>query len=128
MAGPTAAAGYVAVATEHLRDPHRFMAEEVDGRIAGLSGDGGASGEICEGDGIHARGILARGRARVLSIVGIPGDRVLRADEPVRDAGRFSIPGEHAARGGNRSDCRLGAGALPTRRLGVGAFRWHSVI
>ena len=46
-------------------------------------------------------------------------------DQPLRHAGRFSIPGQRPARGGHRRHRRLGAGPFPARRLGAGPFRRH---
>jgi 1,4-alpha-glucan branching enzyme len=79
-----------------------------------------AARRIRQAPRLHARRIFARGRARVLSVVGLSGHRLLRADQPLRHAGRFPVSRQRAARGRHRRDRGLGAGAFSARRPG----RW----
>ena len=64
----------------------------------------------------------------VQRLVGLPGDRLLRARRALRHARRLPRVGRHAARGRPGRDPRLGAGALPARRLGARALRRHRAL
>ena len=48
------------------------------------------------GPGLHPRGVHAGDGAPVRRLVGLPGDRLLRADRPVRRPGRVPPPRRHA--------------------------------
>ena len=48
-------------------------------------------------DGLHPRRADARRRAPVRRLLGLPGRRLLRPDEPVRHAARLHVPDRHAA-------------------------------
>ena len=70
--------------------------------------------------GLHPRRVPAGDGAPVRRLVGLPGDRLLRADRAVRRPGRLPLPRRPAAPGRHRRDPRLGAGALPDATSG----RW----
>ena len=53
--------------------------------------------------------------ASVLRLVGLPGDRLLRADLALRHAGRLHVLRRRVPSGRHRRDRRLGAGALSRR-------------
>ena len=72
---------------------------------------------------LHARRAAARAGASVRRLVGLPGDGLLRADVALRLAGRLPLVRRPPAPARARRDPRLGARALPARRLGAGALR-----
>ncbi len=57
--------------------------------------------------------------------LGLPADRPLRSDAPLRRAGRFRPLRRPRACGRSRRHPRLGAGAFPHRRARSGALRRH---
>ena len=75
---------------------------------------------------LHARRAAAGDGAPVLRLVGLPGDRLLRPDLALRHARRLPRPRRPPARARHRRDPRLGAGALPARRLGARPLRRHA--
>src|SRR5262249_30983020 len=75
---------------------------------------------------LHARRADARRRAPVLSVVGLPGERLLRADVTLRDAAGLHVVRRSAAPAGDRRDPRLDARALPDRRARPDLLRWHA--
>ncbi len=64
----------------------------------------------------------------VLGLVGLPGHLVLRAHAAPRLARRLPRLRRPDARRGHRRAPRLGAGALPARRLGARALRRHRAV
>ena len=72
--------------------------------------------EYVQRHGLHARRAAAGHRASVLRLVGLPDDRLLRADGALRHAAGLHVPRRHAAPARHRRDPRLGAVALPERR------------
>ena len=68
---------------------------------------------------LHPRRAAAGDGAPVLGLVGLPGQRLLRAHLALRHAGRLPPVRRPAPPGRRRRDPRLGAGALPARRLGA---------
>src|SRR5712692_1398847 len=105
----------ISVANERVRSSSRFVAEKVGGRIVELPRGGRAAGGLRAANGFHACRAVAGVRARFLSLVVLPGLRILFSHEPLRDLRRFSISGQHASRGGHRRADRLGAGAFSAR-------------
>ena len=77
---------------------------------------------------VHARRAAARRRAPLRRVVGLPGDRLLRADGALRNAGRPPSLRRRAAPAGHRRDRRLGAGALPQGRLEPCPLRRHGAV
>ena len=76
--------------------------------------------------GFHACGIHAGDGASLRRLVGLPADRPLRADEPVRHAGRFPRSRRRAFTvAWRRCDPRLGAGPFPRRSARARSFRRH---
>ena len=73
------------------------------------------AGGVREADGLHAYRAAAHHGASVLRVVGLPGDRLLRAHLALRHAGRFHVLRRPLPPGGHRRDRRLGAGALSRR-------------
>ena len=110
-----------------LRGPPRILAE--DGArgfpVAHVPRDRAASGRLRPRDGLHARRDHARHGAPLLRLVGIPGDGLLRAHQPVRHAAGLHVPRRHAPQGGHRGHPRLGAGALSLRRARPRILRRH---
>ena len=74
-----------------------------------------AARAVREGDGLHAHRAAAGDGASVLRVVGLPGDRVLRADQPLRPAGGLQGVRRRLPPGRHRRDSRLGARALSRR-------------
>src|SRR5204862_3848899 len=75
---------------------------------------------------LHARRADADHGAPVRRLVGLPGDRVLRTDVALRITRRLPLLRRPAAPERARRDPRLGARALPARRLGARALRRHA--
>ena len=86
---------------------------------------GRGAGRLRPRHGLHPRGAAARDGPSVLGLVGLPGDLLLRADAHPRLPRRPARDGRPPARAGHRRDPRLGAGALPARRLRARAPRRH---
>ena len=78
--------------------------------------------------GVHARRTAPRRRAPLRRLVGLPGERVLRADGALRNAGRAPSLRRRAAPAGHRRDRRLGAGPLPQGRLEPCPLRRHGAV
>ena len=85
-----------------------------------------AARPVRQGSGLHPRRADARDAASVRGLLGLPGDRLLRAAVDARHAGRLPGVRRRAARARHRRDPRLGAGPLPARRLGAGGVRRHA--
>ena len=68
---------------------------------------------------VHPRRAAPRDGAPVRRLVGLPGDRILRANGPLRHPGRLPRLRRHAARPRHRRHPRLGPRALPARRVRV---------
>ncbi|OPZ62029.1 MAG: hypothetical protein BWY85_02216 [Firmicutes bacterium ADurb.Bin506] len=86
---------------------------------------GGEPGGVREAHGLHPYRAAADHGVPVLGILGLPGDRLLRAHLALRHPG-----GLHVLRGllpprGHRGDRGLGAGALPQGRSRAGVLRRH---
>ena len=77
------------VADVDLRGPPRVVAAQTGRHESVVSRDGRLPGAVRQGDGLHPHRAAAHDGASVLGIVGLPGDRLLRADVAVRHAGRF---------------------------------------
>ena len=77
---------------------------------------------------LHARRAHAGDGAPVRRLVGLPGHRLLRADVALRHARRLPRLRRPAARARPRRDPRLGAGALPARRVRARALRRHGAL
>ena len=86
------------------------------------------AGRLRDRPGLHPRGVPAGGRAPVRRLLGLPGHLLLRADGALRHARTTSATWSTAAPGGHRRDHRLGARALPARRLGAGPVRRHPAV
>ena len=77
---------------------------------------------------LHARRAAAGDAPPVLGLVGLPGDRLLRAALDARVARRLPLLRRPPARERDRRAPRLGAGALPARRVGARAVRRHRAL
>ena len=77
----------------------------------------GAADRLRHRAGVHARRAAARRGAPVRRVVGLPGHQLLRADRAVRLARRLPPPRGPAPPGRDRHHPRLGARALPARRV-----------
>ena len=82
--------------------------------------------EYVAAHGLHARRVAAGDGAPVLRLVGLPDDRLLRADQPLRHAAGLHVPGRLPAPARHRRDPRLGAVALPHRRARPRLLRRHA--
>ena len=111
-------------AADHVRAPMSIYevhlgswarVPEDGNRVADVSRDRAAARRAREAARLHARRAAAGDGASVLRLVGIPGQRLLRADVALRHAGRFPLLRRHAAPARHRRDARLGAGALSRR-------------
>ena len=76
-----------------------------------------ALGDYVTRTGLHARRVDARDGASVQRLVGLPGERLLRADFALRHARRFPLLRRLSPSPRHRRDPRLGAGAFSHRRL-----------
>ena len=108
---------------EHLRGAHRLVAAGPVLRRARRSAH-----RLRQRTGLHARRVPAGHGASVRRLLGLPGHVVLRADGPFRHSGRLPVPGRPAAPGRHRRLPRLGARALPARRLGAGQVRRDAAV
>ena len=86
----------------------------------------GRAAGVRRGPGLHARGAPARHGAPVLRLVGLPDDRLLRADQPLRHAAGPDVPDRPPAPRRCRRDPRLGPVALSHRRVRARRLRRHA--
>ena len=77
--------------------------------LSDLPGDGRAPDPLRQGDGLHPYRAAADHRVPVRRLVGLPAGVAVRADEPLRHAGRLRGLRRRGARGRHRRDPRLGA-------------------
>ena len=77
---------------------------------------------------LHACRVHAGHAPPVLRVVGVPGDRLLRAGLDDGRARRLPGARRRAARGRDRRDPGLGAGALPARRVRARPLRRHRAL
>ena len=110
-------------ADERLRDAPRLVAAG-----PGLPRDRRPARRLPRRDRLHPRRAAAGGRAPVRRVLGLPGHLVLRADRAVRHPGRLPLLRRPPAPARLRRDRRLGAGALPARRVGAGQVRRHPAL
>ena len=101
-----------------LRGPRRLVAPG-----ALLAGSRRAARAVCRRPRLHPCRVDAGDAASVCAVVGISGQRVLRAPIGARGSGRLQGARRCIPRGGHRRAARLGARALPARRLGAGPVR-----
>ena len=113
-----------------LRAPPRLVEARARARrrSADLPRDGAADRPVREGHGLHAHRAAAGAGASLRRIVGLPGDRVLRADEPLRAAGRFQGVRRRMPRQRHRRDSRLGARTFSEGRARPRALRRHGAL
>ena len=78
--------------------------------------------------GLHAHRAAAGDGASVLGIVGLSGDRVLCADQPVRFARRVQVLRRRVPSGRPRRDSRLGTRTLSEGRARAGQVRRHRAL
>ncbi len=86
------------------------------------------AGAVREGAGLHAHRAAAGDGASVLGLVGLPGARLLRADQPVRPARGLQVLRRRLPPGRARRHPRLGARALSEGRARPGALRRHGAL
>ena len=89
-------------------------------RAHDLSRAGGRARALRARHGLHAHRAAAGDGASVHRLVGLSGDRLLRADQPLRHAGRLPLLRRRVPPGRHRRDPRLGAGPL-SRRTSTGS-------
>ena len=113
-----------------LRGPSRLLAPEHDGGqpLAHVPGAGRRARGVREGHGLHPHRADAGDGAPVQRLVGLPGHGLLRPDAALGLAGRVPRVRRPPAPGRARRDPRLGAGALPARRLRARAVRRHRAL
>ncbi len=111
----------------HLRAAHRVVATAGRGRkpAADVSGARRAAAGIRGRQRLHPRRDAADHGAPVHRLVGIPDDRLLRADEPLRHAAGADGADRRPPRRGGRRHPRLGAVALRHRPARPRALRRH---
>ena len=92
-------------------------------RASHVPRDRGAARRLRRANGLHARRADADHRASVLRLVGLPDDRLFRADRALRNAAGLHVPRRRPAPARHRRDPRLGAVALSrTTRTGSRYF------
>ena len=108
-----------------LRGPPRLLAAEPAGGqpLADLPRAGRRAGRLRHRHGLHPRRADAGHGPPVQRLVGLPGHLVLRAHAALRHARPVPRLRRPPARGRRRRDPRLGARALPARRVGARALR-----
>ena len=94
--------------------------------LAHLSRARGQAGGARHGLRLHAHRAHAGRRAPVLSVVGLPGDGLLRADLALRHARGLHVVRRLPAPAGHRRHPRLDARALPHRRARAHLLRRHA--
>ena len=115
----------VSIYEVHLGSWRRHVA---DNSAAELHRAGRRARRLRDGHGLHPRRAAARDGAPVQRLVGLPGHRLLRADRALRRARRLPRLRRPPPPARPRRDPRLGAGALPARRLGARALRRHGAL
>ncbi len=86
----------------------------------------GALAQYARADALHARRAPADRGVSVRGVLGLPDDRVLRADVAVRHAAGLHVPRGRAAPGRHRRHPGLGPVALPVGRARPGLLRRHA--
>ena len=76
--------------------------------------------DVLPGHGLHPRRVPADHRAPVLRVLGLPDDRLLRRDQPLRHPAGPDVPGRHAAPGA--ASASSSTGCRPTSPPTTG--RW----
>ena len=128
MAARAGAEPVAEAADVDLRGAPGQLAARAGGAAAHLSRDGRRARALREGDGLHAHRAAAGDGASVHRLVGLSGDRLLRADQPLRHAGGFQGVRRRLPPGRHRRDPRLGAGPLPEGSARPGALRRHRAL
>ena len=77
---------------------------------------------------LHPCRVAAGQRASVRRLLGLPADRPVRADQPVRHAGGFRRAGRRLPSRRHRRAARLGARAFPRRPARPRPFRRHRAL
>ena len=123
-------AQHVRRADVDLRSASRLVDARAGRRqpLAELSRAGAQAGRLRERAGLHPRRVHAGHGASVLRLVGLPGHRLLRAQQPLRHAAGLHVPGGLPAPARHRRDSRLGAVALSQRRARAGLLRRHASV
>src|SRR5438874_883650 len=111
-----------------LRNAPRFVAARSGRRqsITELPGDCPEARGICRADGLHAHRVSAADRTPFLWVMGLSDHRLLRANEPSRNAAGADVSYRLSASARHRRHSRLGAVSLPNRRMGARIFRWDA--
>ncbi len=113
-----------------LRGPSRLLAARARGgqSLAHLSRDGAGARRLRDRHGIHPRRAAARDGASVHRLVGLPGQRLFRADLALRQPRRLALPHRRTASPRHRRDPRLGAGAFSQGRIQPRPLRRHRAV
>ena len=116
------------VADVDLRGPSRFLATKGRQRLAQLSRARRNAAALCARPRLHAYRVAADQRASIRRFMGLPADRIVRADQPFRPAGRFRP--FHRCLSSRRAwrAARLGAGAFPRRPAWARSLRRHGAL
>ena len=117
-------------ADERLRGPPRLVAAEpARGQpLADLPRARRRARRLREGHGLHPPRAAAGDAPPVLGLLGLPGDRLLRAVAALRLARRLPRVRRPPAQPRPRRDPRLGARALPARRVRARPLRRHRAL
>ena len=113
-----------------LRSAPRVVGARRRGRqpLAQLSRARRAARALREGHGLHAHRAAAGAGAPVRRLVGLPGHRLLRADQPARLARRLPLVRRRVPPPRHRRDPRLGARPLPEGRARPRPLRRHRAL
>ncbi len=114
-------------ADQRLRDAPRLV-DAGRGPHARVPRHRPALGRAPQGAELHSRRAAAGDGAPLLRLVGLPVDRLLRADEPVRDAAGPHGDDRPAPQRGDRRDPGLGALALRLGRARPRVLRWDAPV
>ena len=96
-----------------------------DGAAALLPRAGRGAGRLRHRAGLHPRRAAPGRGAPLRGLLGLPGHRLLRPDQPLRQPRRLPRVRRAPPQRRHRRARRLGARALPEGRVGAGALRRH---
>ena len=111
-----------------LRGPSRLVAAQGQQRMAELPRSRRAAAALCPRSRLHPCRIPAGQRTSVRRLMGLPADRHVRADQPVRQPGGFFRAGRCLPSRRHRRAAGLGARAFPRRSARPRQFRRHRAL
>ena len=111
-----------------VRSAPGILAARSAQRMADVSGAGREAAGVCGRERLHASGTAADHGASVFGIVGLPGDRLLRAHFALRDARRFPVFRRPLPSGRAGRDPGLGSRPFSEGSARSGALRRHGAL